>query len=95
VLAFVFGACLTVMMRLLGMGADWRGMDVGWGLSHVRKLALADAMFAIGVAACNGGGVLRGVGWAYSFCNWDLSLCNVYYLVLSDVGSRCVAFSLP
>jgi len=58
--AFGFGACPDDMVRLLGMGAGWRGLGVGWGLALVREMALAAAMFAIGVAACNGeGGATR------------------------------------
>ncbi len=55
-------------------GTPWTrsGLCVGWRLAHVRKMALAIAIFAIGVAACNGK-VLRGVGWALSFCSWGLS----------------------
>ncbi len=61
--AFVFVACLADMVRLLGLGAGWRGLGVGWGLAFVREMALVAAIFAIGVATCDGGGVTRnGVG---------------------------------
>ena len=59
--AFVFIACPADMVRLLGLGAGWRGMGVGWGLASVREMTLVLAMFAIGVAACDGG-VLIGMG---------------------------------
>ncbi len=75
--AFVFVACPADMARLLGLGAVWRGLGVGWGLASVREMALVDAMFAIGVAACDGGGVLHGMGWAYRCFNWNLSSCSV------------------
>ena len=54
--AFVFVACPADIMRLLGLGAGWRGWAVGWGLASVREMALVAAMFAIGVAACDRGG---------------------------------------
>ena len=57
--AFVFVACSANMVRLLGLGAGWRGLGVGWGLAYVREMALATAMVTIGVAACDGGGVTR------------------------------------
>ena len=43
---------------------SWTGSWLAWpgrrmGLAHMRKLALVDAMFAIGVAACNGGEATR------------------------------------
>ncbi len=57
--AFVFVACPAHMVRLLGLGAGWRGLGVGWGLASMRDMALAAAMFAIGMAACNGGVVTR------------------------------------
>ena len=62
--AFVFVVCPADMVRLLGLGAGWRGWAVGWGLAYVREMALVVSMFAIGVAACDrGGGVARnGVG---------------------------------
>ena len=75
--AFVFVACPADIMRLLGLGAGWRGWAVGWGLASVREMALVAAMFAIGVAACDRGGrVLHGMGWAYRCFSWDLSSCS-------------------
>jgi len=76
--AFVFVACPADMVRLLGLGAGWRGWCVGWGLASVREMALVAAMFAFGVAACDRGeGVLHGLGWAYRCFNWNLSSCSV------------------
>ena len=57
--AFVFVACPADMVRLLGLGAGWRGLGVEWGIAYVREMALATVMFTIGVAACDGGGVTR------------------------------------
>jgi hypothetical protein len=67
-----FGAYPAVMVGLLGLGAVWRSLGVGWGLAHVRKLALATAIFAIGVATFNGR-MLRGLGWTCRCCNLGLS----------------------
>ncbi len=93
--AFVFVACPADIMRLLGLGAGWRGWAVGCGLASVREMALVAAMFAIGVAACDRGGrVLHGRGGAYRCFIWDLSSCSEYRIVFSIVGSRCEGFSL-
>jgi hypothetical protein len=68
--ALVFVACPADMVRLLGLGAGWRGLGVGWGLAFVRDMALVAAIFAIGEAACDGGWeVLHGMGWAYRCCS--------------------------
>ena len=76
--AFGFVACPADMVILLGLGAVWRGLGVGWGLAYVREMALVAAMFAIGVAACDRGErMLHGMGWAYRCFRWDLSSCSV------------------
>ena len=74
--AFGFVACPADMVILLGLGAGWRGLGVGWGLAYVREMALVAAMFSIGLSACDGG-VLHGMGWAYRCCSWNLSSCSV------------------
>jgi hypothetical protein len=65
-------------VELLGLGANWRAVGVGWGLAHVRKLSLTLAMIMLGVTSCRGGGYV----W------WDgreADVAGIYSIVMNRI----------